>query len=115
MCNRSAFGSHRRDGALVIVEPAVLAAIDETAAPSVSSEDRLPKPGIEGLVVTTRLQEPRVLAQDIAGRVACQRGEGWVDPYDRPLAISDQDAVGGGLDGGTLQAQLLLGLEHFFG
>src|ERR1035437_5024767 len=83
MRNRSAFGSHRRDGALVIVEPAVLAAIDETAAPSVTGEDSLPEPGIEGLVVMTRLQEPRFLAQDIAGRVACQRGEGWVDPYDR--------------------------------
>ena len=51
-----------------------------------------------------------VAADDLGGRVAAGAGEGRVDPDDGSRPVRDHHPVGGGLEGGGQQSELLLGL-----
>ena len=98
---------HRRDGLLLGVETAVFAAIDDFAAPDLPGQNRLPQVLIERLIVLIRLDQfPRILAHGFCGGVAGQVGKCRVGPLDEAGAVGNDDGVGGGVQGGALQAIL---------
>ena len=98
---------HRRDGLFLGVETAVLAAIDHFAAPDLPGQNRLPQILVERLIVLIRLdQVPRIPAHGFCGGIAGQFGKCRVDPLNQAGAVGNDHGVGGGVQGGALQAQL---------
>ena len=102
---------HRRDGLLLGVEAAVLAAVHQLPMPDTAGQNRIPQGLVNRALLLAGLdQVPRVFPDGFRHRIAGEIGESRVDPHDGAVAVGDDDGVGRGGQGGALQAQRHLGV-----
>ena len=99
---------HRGDRLLFVVEGSISPSIDDLSGPGVAPEDGLPQVAIERLIVDARTEESEVLAQDFVQGVTGQLREGRIGPEHMAHGVTDNDAVGRGLESGVLQSRQVI-------
>ncbi len=97
-------------GQLLGVEAAVLAAVDELAAPALAGADRGPELLIQRRLLAARLEHPGIAAQGLLGGVAGDLGESGVHVFDPAAGVGDGHGNRRLLDSRCQQAVRLLEL-----
>ena len=100
----------RRDDGLFLEQAAVLAPVDEVPNERLPARQGRPHRGVEGGALDAALEDARVLAEDLGGRVAGHLLEGRVDVLDRAARVRDHDGVRGLFDHGGQAPHLALGV-----
>ena len=91
--------AHRGNDFGLDVNLAVLAAVDELAAPDPAFAQRLPQIPVGRGGCLSRLQHGGIAAQHLFHRIARHLRRGGIDVLDAALQVGDDDAVGALLDG----------------
>ncbi len=105
---------YRRDDGILPEILACLRFVAEFPPPFHSGENCLPKAAVFGVGCSAGLEEPRILPPYLFERIAGSRGEFWIDVFDGPVAVGDNDDGGALLHGLGQLAQHILGTSAEF-
>jgi len=104
--DHSVVTAHRRDRHSVGIEGPVLAPIMQFALPHLAGKNRIPEFAVKSRILTTRLQQPRALANSFCGAVAGHFGESRVDELNRPGNVGDNNGFRNLADRSHKQCQI---------